>query len=324
MKKFARIEVNDNWADEMDIEYVTYMPMPEWRKLEKRIAKYTAFIQVSIGSNEGVEYDGGEDYLEHCHVTEVDAEGETHGFDCLDPNGILEGLIESQKEERRVGKATADATRFLKKLYREIVENYDANKQTKYVVHMKCVNSPRGYFGGTLSKSFSGSETFRFKCTVSEVHFIQQDGKTLTMFDRARIDNDIDKGISKFIDDWKIGNYTDHDLKGIYSQTVIDNHFLAKVDNVEMLASNFMDNPLRLVNRSKADLDYFKSHAMEFVEKDYYQMFDTRKEAEDVVELIEQNMKEILDAGYSQELRQLDKFVDDKKKQLKALYAQEV
>ena len=43
-----------------------------------------------------------------------------------------------------------------------------------------------------------------------------------------------------------------------------------------------------------------------------------------MVELIEQNMREILDAGYSQELIQLDKFVDDKKKQLKALYAQEV
>ena len=321
--KYARIEVNDNWADEMDIEYVTYMPMSEWKKLEKKIEKYTAFIQVPIGTNEDVEYDGGSDYLEHCCVTEVDKVGNSHGFDSLNPEGILEGLKDAQAEERRVGKVVRNATRYLKKLYHDVIDNYEKNKKTKYAVHLKCANRPRGYFNGVLSKGYDKTEPLRFSCGMKEVHFIEQDGKIATLLEHGRM-NDIDKAISEIISNWRINHYQDYDLKGLYNQTLIDNQFLAKVEKIEMIAVDFWGNNQAVFNKSKVNLDYFKSHALEFVNTDYYQTFDTKEEAENVIKMIDDGKQDILNAGYEQSLKELEDFVNRKKEQYKALYAQEV
>ena len=256
MKKFAKIDVSDNWADEMDIEYMTFMPMTEWKKLEAKLMKCDAPVEIGIGTNESVWYENGEDYLGHCAVTEVDSDGEGHGNDSLDPMNVYEWLLDAKKCAKARGVENAKAEAFLKRLYRDIVKDYDANRQTRYVVHMTCSNSPRGYFSGVMSKNFNKNDKpFTFKTEVKEVHFIEKDGAMQTLNDRVRIPDDaMDEGIRGCVDSWRKQHYGDWKLKEFHSQTMTDNMFMRKIDGVEELAMDFMGNPRTIVNNGNATL----------------------------------------------------------------------
>lgn len=91
--KNVLIEFNGNWADEIDVCGFSVKTTEEWEKDKALIEAYEREIILCIGTNEELEFENGQDFLNCLTVTEIsDASekvitkyfGDSYGFAMLD------------------------------------------------------------------------------------------------------------------------------------------------------------------------------------------------------------------------------------------------
>jgi hypothetical protein len=71
--KKVLVMFNGNWADEMDINGFDLYDEAEWRRVKKIINGYEDDFTLSVGSNEDMEFNTGEDFLNSITVKKLSA-----------------------------------------------------------------------------------------------------------------------------------------------------------------------------------------------------------------------------------------------------------
>ena len=282
MKKLVKITVRDNWADEMELEYVRTMPLSQWKRLEARLSKFRTWVDISVGSNESVEYENGADYLEHCSVGDAESEMEPIGNWRLDPETVCEAFVESEKEAKADGIENARSERLMLKLYRDVEKLWKSSSSKSYGVVVEFDNQPRGT--DMYSKFFEG-DAFRLNRRMVEIESIGKDGAFyLKTHDLLEIEKGDERdGIHKFLKSWRMnGNWG----KDVGNMTVLGNPFLRRLDSLAMLANDGMRMP---VENAVGTVESVKEHILEIVCRRFFVVFGAKEEAEAFLSAIDRN-----------------------------------
>ena len=65
------VKWSDNWADEMDLEGFAVMESQEWKDIKKKFEKHDHGFDISVGTNEDIDYSDGKDFLRHIETKNI-------------------------------------------------------------------------------------------------------------------------------------------------------------------------------------------------------------------------------------------------------------
>ncbi len=65
------VQLNDNWADEMDLDGFQIMDEEKWKISEERLRRSENYIEIYVGTNEEIDYRNGKDFLKSLTIISI-------------------------------------------------------------------------------------------------------------------------------------------------------------------------------------------------------------------------------------------------------------